>query len=254
MRITKYEVRDPRITRDYKIVMLSDLHNKHYKSIVRKVKKEDPEVILIVGDLVDRHRRTYRRVKPFLKAISKAGICFFSFGNHEVKFPKITGTDINECGVRVLDDEYIRYADLAIGGQTSMAGMEDPHPERPTHQQWLKTASLDWLPALEQDDGFRILLCHHPEYYEQYNLKDRDLDLILAGHAHGGQMRLFGHAVYAPGQGLWPKYTHGVYGNMIVGAGLINTIKPIAPRLGNPTEIVELYLRPGKEPQIKELS
>ena len=73
--------------------------------------------------------------------------------------------------------------------------------------------------------------------------KYKDIDLILAGHAHGGQIRLFGHGLYAYGQGLFPKYTKGIYdGKLIVSAGLANTSR--FPRINNPPEIVFLTLKP----------
>ena len=99
---------------------------------------------------------------------------------------------------------------------------------------------------------------HHPEYYIKEpdgrgvftgnpGLRNHeDIDLILAGHAHGGQWRFFSRGVLAPGQGLMAKYVRGAYGNMIVGTGVSNTAAPLIPRLFNPREIVEITIRPGK--------
>ena len=84
-------------------------------------------------------------------------------------------------------------------------------------------------------DGYHILLSHHPEYYPLVSDK---VQLMLSGHAHGGQIRFFKRGLYAPGQGWLPKWTKGVYDNrLVVSAGLSNTASPI-PRLFNPTEIV----------------
>ena len=81
-------------------------------------------------------------------------------------------------------------------------------------------------------------MSHHPEYYDKYlYVYDNDIDLVLSGHCHGGQIRLFGRGLFAPDQGILPKLTKGVYKKMIISAGLSNTAKPI-PRLFNPTEIV----------------
>ena len=82
----------------------------------------------------------------------------------------------------------------------------------------------------------KVLICHHPEYYPKY-LKDMPIDIIVSGHAHGGQWRFFGRGVFAPGQGLFPKYTSGVYdGRLVVSRGLKKTIIP--PRIFNPREVV----------------
>ena len=92
-------------------------------------------------------------------------------------------------------------------------------------------------------DG-HILLSHHPEYY---SIIPASVDLILSGHAHGGQIRMYNpfkrewFGLWSPGQGWWPKWTRGVYeGRLVVSAGLSNTTW--IPRIGNPTEIV--YLEP----------
>lgn len=91
-----------------------------------------------------------------------------------------------------------------------------------------------WLAEFAAVPGYHILLCHHPEYYP---CLPEAIELVVSGHAHGGQWRVRNHGVYAPGQGLWPKWTRGVYdGRLIVSAGLSNTT--FAPRINNPTEIV----------------
>ena len=80
-------------------------------------------------------------------------------------------------------------------------------------------------------------------------LSNRDIDLVLSGHAHGGQFRLFGQGFFAPGQGWFPKYTsgihHGKHGRMIISKGMANTVK-FAPRLFNPTEVVYIEVVRGE--------
>ena len=101
--------------------------------------------------------------------------------------------------------------------------------------------NTSWLDEFEQQEGYKVLLCHHPEFYERF-LRDRDIDLILAGHAHGGQIRLFGKGIYAYGQGWFPKYTSGIYDDkLIVSRGLANTSR--IPRMFNPTELVYINLK-----------
>ena len=101
---------------------------------------------------------------------------------------------------------------------------------------------LDWLHAYASKPGYKILICHHPEYYRRY-IKDTEwdtFDLIVSGHVHGGQWRLGQHGVLAPGQGLFPKYCYGCYDKkLIVSAGLSNTA--CIPRFGNPTELVMIH-------------
>jgi predicted MPP superfamily phosphohydrolase len=95
---------------------------------------------------------------------------------------------------------------------------------------------LDMFEGFPSSEKFSILLCHHPEYYPKY-LKDKNIDLILSGHAHGGQIRLFGRGLFAPGQGILPKYDGGAFDNrLVVGRGLANTA--FVPRFFNRREIV----------------
>jgi len=97
----------------------------------------------------------------------------------------------------------------------------------------------DWLEdfsAASPGDA-HILLSHHPEHWP--DIKEKKIDLMLSGHAHGGQWRVFNHGVWCPGQGFWPRWTKGVYeGRLVVSAGLSNTAH--VPRIFNPTEIVYL--------------
>ena len=89
-------------------------------------------------------------------------------------------------------------------------------------------------------EGFKLLLCHHPEYYSKY-IKDIDVDLTLSGHAHGGQWRILGQGIFAPGQGIFPKYTSGLIdGRLIVSRGLGNTHR--IPRINNKPEIINLII------------
>ena len=113
---------------------------------------------------------------------------------------------------------------IAFGGLSSGLIRYDMRPD------------VAWLEEFCRVDAPRVLLCHHPEYYEPY-LKDLPIDLIVSGHAHGGQWRFFGRGVFAPGQGLFPKYTSGVHdGRFVISTGMKSGRK--IPRLFNEPEIV----------------
>ena len=107
-----------------------------------------------------------------------------------------------------------------------------------------------WLDTFVQVPRDRSLLSHHPEYWclKEPMLSKRNIDLVLSGHAHGGQFRMFGQGFFAPGQGWFPKYTsgihHGKHGRMIISKGMANTVK-FAPRLFNPTEVVYIEVVRG---------
>ena len=237
MKVTNYERRSEKVNSTYRLAVLADVHNKPYEKLVEQVRGLEPDAILVVGDIVDRHRKTYKRALPFLRACAAVAPTYFSYGNHEIKFPKLSPEEITGTGVVLLDNDFIRFGDLVIGGHT-------PYTR------------FDWLTDFEQADGYKILMNHHPEYF----IKEPDgrkeftgnpglqthegIDMILAGHAHGGQWRFFDRGVLAPGQGLMAKYVRGEYGNMIVSTGCANTAAPLIPRFFNPREILQITIRP----------
>ena len=138
--------------------------------------------------------------------------------------------ELTRRDITVLHNQYVQHTSLCIGGLTSAAG---------------GVIATDWLSDMQSQEGFRLLLCHHPEYYERY-VKRFALDLTVSGHAHGGQWQFFGRGVYAPGQGLFPRYTNGFYDEqrLLVSRGLADRYH--IPRLGNPKQTVLLHLLPGE--------
>jgi len=111
-----------------------------------------------------------------------------------------------------------------------------------------------WLAEFASTPGYHILLSHHPEFVDEIKGSvvkcgantAGHIDLILSGHAHGGQWRVYHPikkkwiGVFAPGQGLWPKLTEGVHeiykSTLIISRGLTNTSK--IPRFFNRPEVV----------------
>ena len=122
--------------------------------------------------------------------------------------------------------------DLFIGGLSSGRNYNDANASQ--------KPNIYFLSAFEKVDGFKILLCHHPEYYKKY-LYDRNIDLIISGHAHGGQVRFLNQGLFAPGQGLFPKFTSGMHdGKLIVSRGIAGT--ELFPRINNSAEIVYIIV------------
>jgi predicted MPP superfamily phosphohydrolase len=135
---------------------------------------------------------------------------------------------LEATGVCFLDDTYTVIDGIAYGGLGSGLINDDRAPK------------LDMLSEFFSLDMPKVLLCHHPEYYKKY-LIDKDIDLIVSGHAHGGQWRFFGRGVFAPGQGLFPKYTSGVHdGRLVISRGMKKGRR--IPRIFNPPEIVKIVV------------
>lgn len=146
-------------------------------------------------------------------------------------------------GVVVLEDKAIPLEN--DGEKITLIGLSDPDFT-------IRGDAFGEVPAMtstklrnlmDAKNGYTILLSHRPELFETY--VDCDVDLVLSGHAHGGQFRLpFIGGLIAPNQGLFPKYDAGLYTdnntNMIVSRGLGNSIIPL--RFNNRPEIVLVEL------------
>lgn len=234
------------------LAVVSDFHSgegSEYLHIIKALEEKSPDFILMPGDIFERLDGTRASEnQPGFKLLEKAAKIapvFYSVGNHEnggvcswnkLKWNKIKSLPkyydprelekIARSGAVMLDDGYVVYNGIAFGGLTSGLINEKREP------------CIAWLDEFCALDYPKILLCHHPEYYEKY-LRSENIDIIVSGHAHGGQWRLFGRGVFAPGQGIFPKYTSGIYdGRLAVSKGL----KPSGriPRIFNPTEVVVL--------------
>ena len=248
------------------LALLSDLHNTEPAPILSSLRSHTPSLICITGDVLYGSRpegdvsplETQEHVLPFLGECSSLAPTFLSLGNHEWMVDSTDLATISSTGVVVLDNEWRETAvdgkTVVIAGLTSayvtdyrafreeVGGMER-YPRKESisgaFNSSLHKPETGWIDDFCSVDGFRVVMSHHPEYWPL--LKDKNIDLVLSGHAHGGQWRIFGHGVWSPGQGWWPKWTKGVYENrLIVSAGLSNTTW--VPRFGNPIEVV--YIEP----------
>ena len=250
MKIRKYSIQTEKPNIDLKICLVSDLHAKKSDKVIAAIEQIGADIIVCAGDILERLDGLADEKNSngfeFLSLASEIAPTFYAFGNHErfgshrekIKRPddacEITDQNrekIDLTGVTVINDTYTNVEnDVIIGGLI-------PAYDRPP-----KDPNVEFLNAFSSLEGFKILVCHQPDYYDQY-LADCDIDLILSGHTHGGQWKVFGRGVYAPNQGLFPKYSSGIYHNrMVVSAGVSNTEKPI-PRFFNPCEIVEINIK-----------
>ena len=227
-----------------KIAFVSDLHDRPCEKVLAAIKDNSPDLILVTGDFVhDKPLEYSKNAKKFLATASRLAPCFVSLGNHERFLEKGDRFLIRTLGVTLLDNSFVCVDNAVIGGLSSfyMGRTEKISHFRRTvdslNEMPQSNGAKSFLDEFEKTDGVKILLCHHPEYYSAF-IKDRKIDLVLSGHAHGGQIRLFGLGLFAPDQGIMPVFTRGIYdGKLVVSAGLANT-GGIVPRLFNPTELV----------------
>lgn len=221
-----------------RIALIADLHGRIKSEIPYLLNTGRPDAIIIAGDLFNGKRiesssKTFEieKGKIFLKKLLEIAPVYFGLGNHEWKMQEKDKKSVASVGITILDDAYILFkSNMYIGALTSTSRYGK---YRSTSDEPNKV----FLKQFENKTGFKILICHHPEYYDKY-LANSKIDLILSGHAHGGQIRIGNQGLYAPGQGIFPKYTSGIVdGKMIISRGLSNT-KPWIPRLFNKIELV----------------
>lgn len=219
-RVAYYEHHTGKLNKPLTLAVVSDLHNEEYEDIFPLIEQAD--ALLVPGDISDRYHQQYERGIAFLTDAAKRLPTFFSLGNHEVrqqKYSKVKAALLH-TGAEILINRHVRFGEVCIGG------WYDPNA--------IKEAER--LSALERENGVKILMCHKPEEYWK-RMRARNFDLVVAGHAHGGQIRLGSQGVYAPGQGLFPRLTRGCYDDkLIVSAGAGNPAR--MPRWGNPCEIL----------------
>ncbi len=222
-------ITNKRLAKPLTLAVAADLHDGPWESLVPELQRCD--AILIPGDLVDRHANTCEEAIRFLQAAPDIAPTFYSLGNHERKFKRLAEywPHVESSRVTVLDNRAVNFEGVEIGGLSSAAGGPDP----------------SWLPEFAASPHFRLLMCHHPEYFGK--IEGFDIDLTISGHAHGGQWRIGRQGVYAPGQGLFPSLTSGWYYNrkLFVSRGVNNAAW--MPRLNCPCELVILHLNPADE-------
>ena len=202
VRKTEIELdRLPKAFDGFTILQVSDLHNRAYgkdgQDLLRAIEMVDFEMSALTGDLLDRHLPNRRKnVYSLLETLKGKEPVYFVEGNHEAEIGHWDSikTEMTDLGVRVLDNEAVTL--VREDRQLVLCGIREE-------------ASSEEIEGLISKDNCTILLAHHPERIEDY--ARTGVDLVLSGHAHGGQVRIFGQGLYSPDQGILPRYTSGVY-------------------------------------------
>lgn len=230
----------------YKIVQLSDLHNKAFgkdqSNLIRKVKKLNPDIIVFTGDLVDSNRYDEKPSLMLMENLVPIAPVYYVTGNHEWwsgKFARLE-SKLQAIGVHVMRNT---VEDITIDHERiQIIGIDDP-AESNTEKMDVEEKMMNVIGKNEGNNKFKIMLSHRPELFSLYS--EYGVDVVFTGHAHGGQFRIpFIGGLIAPNQGLFPTYTSGMYEEkdttMVVNRGLGNSIIPI--RIFNRPEIVAVTL------------
>ncbi len=255
---TEYKIRSihlPTAFEGFRIAVLADIHSRNFgeaqKQILDRVREAVPDLIVVAGDWLDAKRGHIEYCITQAAGFTEIAPVYAVYGNHELSRIRQTDRDcfspaLERAGVHLLHSCGTR---IERGGMfINLLGIEDPTEGADRQLRGTKiTQALDGMLHRVMTgilpDEFTILLAHRPEFLLHY--AKYPINLICAGHAHGGQVRLPGlGGLFAPGQGLFPKYTGGAYTEgqttMVVSRGLGGQEAPI--RILNTPELVMLEL------------
>ena len=250
--VTNYDVCSSKLPESFEgftIVQISDFHNSVFDNnndiLIKKVKAENPNIIVLTGDYIDSRKTDVGISVSLTERLVRIAPTYYITGNHEARIPEALDElteNFNKLGVHILRNsaEEINYN----GGVIQIIGVDDPDfiaPEKNAFQN--SEEMLNIIGNLKNNDEYTILLSHRREIFDTY--QEAGVDLVLSGHAHGGQFRLpFLGALYAPSEGLFPKHAEGMQteGNMtmVVSRGLGQSVIPF--RINNSPELVTVKL------------
>ena len=232
----------------FRIVQVSDLHNAKFGEdngkLIELIKCATPDLIAITGDLVDSRKTDLKTALRFAKQAAQIAPVYYVTGNHEARIAECETLkdELRNLGVIVLENTAVGIE--RNGEVVSLIGVDDPSFETDYLFGDAEAVMRERLAGLTTKNTFTVLLSHRPELFSCY--AEHEIDLVLSGHAHGGQFRLpFVGGLVAPNQGLFPKYDAGRFVSerttMIVSRGIGNSILPF--RINNRPEVVLVELK-----------
>jgi predicted MPP superfamily phosphohydrolase len=240
--ISYYEYKTNKVDRNYRIVHLSDYHSNNKIDVAKEVVKINPDFIVFTGDLIDRRRYDIDIAMELIDELKNICVIYYVSGNHEAWSDHYDDVkkELLKRSVFVLEDDCFKYDNLNI------VGLKDFGFDSENGSESIITSKKSLV--LKNNickDCLNILLVHRPELIEEYS--KYNYDLIFSGHAHGGQFRFFNQGLYAPNQGVFPKYTAGRNeknnSTLFISRGLGNSRFPI--RIFNNFEIIVVDIVEG---------
>ncbi|MDQ5984133.1 MAG: putative protein YpbG [Eubacteriales bacterium SKADARSKE-1] len=250
LQIRHYSESTKKVSETIKIAVITDLHNttygEHQAELISATKEQNPDFICFVGDLINSIKHIDEAI-DLISSLTKSYPCYYVSGNHEYWSENCDNFKglLRSYGVNVLEGT---KKSIKVRGQNlQICGVDDPevlYEPMKGYKGW-----NEQLERCNKETGevYSILLSHRPEKVEDYN--KCNFDLILCGHAHGGQFRIpwLMNGLYAPDQGFFPKFAGGEYklsdSMMIVSRGLI---KNHIPRVFNRPELVIVDICPDE--------
>lgn len=251
LNISELNIKTDKTTASFRAVVVSDLHNREYgknnKKLLRKIYEQEPDVIFALGDMVNKDEKTREVAIDFYNELVKITNVYACLGNHERNYYDLEGLkrDMEKAGVRLLENEMetvdFTSGSITVGSLAYFPYYEINAPDYDNPARWFLDSYIE-----QQKDNFSLLLMHEPEMFT-WGLENKDIELALCAHTHGGILRLpFIGGITAPNQGILahngevlPKYTKGYYdtgkANIFITGGLGGNT--LLKRFYNPVEI-----------------
>ncbi len=237
--VSKYSIYDDSIPNGFdgfKIVQISDLHNKQFgegqQKLLEQIERQQPDIIVLTGDMVDDAHIFTNGAEQLVEKLCDIAPTYSVSGNNDYFSASYDGLleSMNDAGIVDLNDASIRIE--RNGDYVTLVGMDNR----------LRSFTNLITRMQPMEEQYTILLAHRPEFLWLYS--EAGADMVLSGHAHGGQIGIPKNGMFAPGQGFFPKLTRGVHEyettTMVISRGLGNSVAP--QRLFNKPELVVIEL------------
>lgn len=249
LEVTEYRIATPKVTAEVRLAVLADLHGCSYgpgqQELVEAIAAAAPHAVLYAGDVLD-DKFPHDHTLTLFEALQGQYPAYYAAGNHEFWSRQIESYKaiVERYGITVLSGE-TELLQTPQGQRVAIAGVDDPAAGRRAFVAQLEQVQTAVNPAV-----YTLLLSHRPEKREDY--RPLGVDLVLSGHAHGGQWRLpllLEQGLLAPNQGLFPRFTSGLQQeaatDYIASRGLAKESTPLVPRIFNRPELVIVILEPA---------
>lgn len=244
---SNYTIKNEKIDNDINIVIIADLHDNNLgennQKLIDKINSISPDIVLVVGDMLNEYSKDSNIVTNLMKQISQNYKVFYSLGNTEEDYIKLGTSDLlkelESSGITVLHNE---YEDLKVGESTiRIGGMYDYAFGE------INEDTYNFLCDFQNTDSYKVMMSHRPDSFIFGDASEVwDIDLVVSGHTHGGQVRLpYLGGLYVGDQGWFPEYDKGLFDlnkiKIVITSG-IGSSKQKIPRFNNIPEVVNLKI------------
>ena len=244
---TNYTINSNKVNDNINVTIISDLHENIFgednTDLIKKIEKQSPDIILVAGDMTNEDSTDIKLVINLMKRLSEIAPVFYSLGNTEYDNITNFNSDIIEqlenVNVTVLDKEYedikIKNTTIRVGGMYDYAFALNGNN------------TYKFLCDFQDTNNYKIMIAHRPDSFIFGDASEVwDIDLVVSGHTHGGQVRLpFMGGLYVGDQGYFPMYDKGLFDlnkiKILISSGL-GSGKQKIPRFNNVPEVVNLKI------------